>query len=89
MYFFGPETLKCHLGWDTPPPHLHIKFSLYVWKRAHGSQIFNRNSIISIRSCFIAFLRFRLLWLQEGGAGGWGVCRVIRVSLDEFRNVQR
>ena len=24
-----------------------------------------------------------------GGAGGWGLCRVIRVSLDEFRNVQR
>ena len=38
---------------------------------------------------FIAFLRFGLLRLQEGGAGGWGVCRVIRVSLDEFRNVQR
>ena len=54
-----------------------------------GSQIFNRNSIISIRSCFIAFLRFRLLWLQGDGAGGWGVSRVIRVSLDEFRNVQR
>ena len=24
-----------------------------------------------------------------GAAGGWGVCRVIRVSLDEFKNVQR
>ena len=53
------------------------------------SQIFKWNSIISIRSCFIVFLRFQLLRLQGGGAGGWGVSRVIRVSLDEFRNVQR
>ena len=53
-----------------------------------GHKIFKRNSIISIRSHFIAFLRFRLLQLQGGGAGGWGISRVIRVSLDEFRNVQ-
>ena len=75
--------------WDGTPPHLHIKSSLYVWRRAHGSQIFNQNSIISICLRFIAFLRFRLLRLQGGGAGWWGVSRVIRVSLDEFRNVQR
>ena len=88
VYFFGLETYKYHLGWDTP--HLHIKSSLYVWRMAHGSQIFNRNSIISIRSHFIAFLRFQILRLQGGGAGGWGgVSRVIRVSRDEFRNVQR
>ena len=85
--FLGPKHKSAI--WDGTPPHLHIKCSLYVWRRAHGLQIFNRNSIISIRSHFIAFLRFRLLRLQEGGAGGWGVCRVIRVSLDEFRNVQR
>ena len=42
--------------WDGTSPHLHMKSSLYVWRRAHGSQIFNRNSIISIRSLFIAFL---------------------------------
>ena len=71
------------------PPHLHIKSSLYVWGGAHGSQIFNRNSIILICSYFIAFLRFQLFWLQGGGAGEWGVSRVIRVSLDELRNVQR
>ena len=35
------------------------------------------------------FLRFRLLWIQGGRVGGWGVSRVIRVSLDKFRNVQR
>ena len=52
------------MGWDTP--HLHIKSSLYVWRRAYGSQIFKRNSIILICSRFIAFLRFWLLWLQ-----GW------------------
>ena len=58
--------------WDGTPPYLHIKSSLYVWRRAHGSQIFNRNSIISIRSRFIAFLRFRLLRLQGAGQVGGG-----------------
>ena len=85
--FLGPKHKSAI--WDGTPPHLHIKSGLYVWRRAHGSQIFKQNSIILIRLRFIAFLRFRLLWLQGGGAGGWGVCRVIRVSLDEFRNVQR
>ena len=69
---FWARNIKVPFGMGHPPPHLHIKSSLYVWRRAHGSQIFNRNSIISIRSRFIVFLRFRLLRLQEGGAGGWG-----------------
>ena len=37
-------------------PHLHINCSLHVWGRAQGSQIFKRNSIISIRSKVMAFL---------------------------------
>ena len=52
--FLGPKHKSAI--WDGTPPNLHIKSSLYVWRRAHGSQIFKRNSIISIRSCFIAFL---------------------------------
>ena len=42
--------------WDRTPPHLYIKCSVYVWGRAQGSQIFKRNSIISIRSKVMAFL---------------------------------
>ena len=42
--------------WDRTPPHLHINCSLHVWKRVQGSQIFKRNSIISIRSKVMAFL---------------------------------
>ena len=42
--------------WDGTPPHLHINCSLHVWGRAQGSQIFKRNSIISIRSKVMAFL---------------------------------
>ena len=38
------------------PPHLHINCSLHVWGRAQGSQIFKRNSIISIHSKVMAFL---------------------------------
>ena len=41
--------------WDRTPPHLYIKCSVYVWGRAQGSQIFKRNSIISIRSKVMAF----------------------------------
>ena len=41
--------------WDRHP-HLHINCSLHVWGRAQGSQIFKRNSIISIRSKVMAFL---------------------------------
>ena len=42
--------------WDRTPPHLHINYSLHVWGRAQGSEIFKRNSIISIRSKVMAFL---------------------------------
>ena len=42
--------------WDRTPPHLHINCSLHVWGRLQGSQIFKRNSIISIRSKVMAFL---------------------------------
>ena len=66
--FLGPKHKSAI--WDGTLPHLHIKFSLYVWRRTHGSQIFNRNSINSIRLRFIAILRFQLLWLQEG-RGRW------------------
>ena len=37
-------------------PHQHINCSLHVWRRVQGSQIFKRNSIISIRSKVMAFL---------------------------------
>ena len=37
-------------------PHLHINCSLHVYRRVQGSQIFKRNSIISIRSKVMAFL---------------------------------
>ena len=42
--------------WDRTPPHLHINCSLHVWGRVQGSQIFKRNSIISIHSKVMAFL---------------------------------
>ena len=46
--------------WDRTLPHLHINCSVHVWGRAQGSQIFKRNSIISIRSKVMAFLV--ILW---------------------------
>ena len=46
--------IKIQFRIDTP--HLHINCSLHVWGRAQGSQIFKRNSIISIRSKVMAFL---------------------------------
>ena len=42
--------------WDRTPHHLHINCSLHVWGRVQGSQVFKRNSIISIRSKVMAFL---------------------------------
>ena len=42
--------------WDRTPPHLHINCTLHVWGRVQESQIFKRNSIISIRSKVMAFL---------------------------------
>ena len=42
--------------WDRTPPDLHINCTLHVWVRVQGSQIFKRNSIISIRSKVMAFL---------------------------------
>ena len=42
--------------WDRTPPHLHINCSIHVWGRVQGSQIFQRNSIILIRSKVMVFL---------------------------------
>ena len=42
--------------WDRTPSHLHINCSLHMWGRVQESQIFKRNSIISIRSKVMAFL---------------------------------
>ena len=42
--------------WDRTTPHLHINCSLHVCGKVQGSQIFKRNSIISIRSKVMAFL---------------------------------
>ena len=53
-------------------PHLHIKPNLHVCRRLHGSQIFKQNSIVLIHSCFIVFLWYWLLQLQEVGQLGWG-----------------
>ena len=48
--------------WDRTPPAIH-QLSVYVWGRVQGSQIFKRNSIISIRSKVMAFLVISLsLW---------------------------
>ena len=58
-YFFrgSPEHfLDKNAIWDRTPPHLHINCSLHVWGRVQGSQIFQWNSIISIRSKVMAFL---------------------------------
>ena len=53
----SPEhSLDKNAIWDRTPPHLHINCSLHVWGRVQGSQIFKRNSIISIRSKVMAFL---------------------------------
>ena len=58
--------------WDRTPPQLYINCSVYVWGRAQGSQIFKRNSIISIRcilgcSKVMAFLVILVfLWSLHG-----------------------
>ena len=53
--------------WDRTPPQLYINCSVYVWGRAQGSQIFKRNSIISIRSKVMAFLVILLSpWSPRG-----------------------
>ena len=66
--------------------HLHIKPSLYMYGRAQGSQIFKQN----LDS--FTFYRVFMIWasLAPGGrADRWGISGVIRVSLYEFRSVQR
>ena len=75
--------------WNRTSLHLHIKPSLYECMRVQGSQIFKQNWIISIRSRIIVILPIWVSSALGGGAGGWGVPRVISYSLYEFRNVQR
>ena len=63
--------------WDRTPPNLHINCSLHVWGRAQGSQIFKRNSIISIRSKVMAFL---VILLSPHGPRGPRVVPVVPAS---------
>ena len=63
--------------WDRTPPHLHINCSLHVWGRAQGSQIFKRNSIISIRSKVMTFL---VILLSPRGPRGPRVVPVVPTS---------
>ena len=75
---FGAQKITFHLGWDTPPPpHLHIKSSLYVWRRGHKSSSYG----IQLSQFVHKFLRFGLIeislfWvlpLSPGGfLGMWG-----------------
>ena len=50
------SSFSIKLSFGIGHPHLYIKCSVYMWGRAQGSQIFKRNSIISIRSKVMAFL---------------------------------
>ena len=62
--------------WDRTPPHLHIK-CLHVCRRVQGSQIFKRNSIISIHSKVMAFL---VILLSPCGPRGPHIVPVIPTS---------
>ena len=69
-------------------PHLHIKPSLYVWRRVQGSQLFKQNWIISIRSRVIVILPIWVSLALGGGAGGWGVLgwsALVHMSSGVFR----
>ena len=62
--------------------HLHIKPSLYVYRRAQGSQIFKQN--------LDSFMFYRVFTIQASlapgdRAGRWWISGVIRVSLYKFR----
>ena len=58
FYFRGSQEHFLHKSaiWDRTAPHLNIKCSLHVCGRVQGSQIFKRNSIISIHSKVMAVL---------------------------------
>ena len=66
--------------WDRTPPHLHINCSLHVCRRVQGSQIFKRNSIISIHSKVMAFLVISLFPWSPHCPHGPHVIPVIPVS---------
>ena len=57
LFFKGHQSTFCiKMPFGIGHPHLHINCSLHVCRRVQGSQIFKRNSIISIRSKVMAFL---------------------------------
>ena len=64
FFFEGHWSFFCiKMPFGIGHPHLHINCSLHVCGRVQGSQIFKRNSIISIRSKVMAFLVISLsLW---------------------------
>ena len=73
---------------DRTPPHLHIKPSLCVQE---GSGVTNLQTELNYLDSFKSYCNSSDLGFlgSGGGAGGWGVSRVINYSLYEFRNVQR
>ena len=72
----------------TPPPHLHIKPSLYVCRKVQGSQIFKQNWIISIRSRVIVILPIWVslaLGVGQVGGGCLGWSAIVYMSSGMFR----
>ena len=68
FFFKGHRSTFCiKMPFGIGHPHLHIKCSLHVCGRVQGSQVFKRNSIISIHSKVIAFLVISL--------SPWSPCR--------------
>ena len=84
--FLGPKHKSTI--WDRTPPHLHIKPSLYVCRRAQESHIFKENWIILIHSRIIVIL---LIWVflalgvgqVDGGYPGWPT--IVYISSGMFR----
>ena len=73
---------------DRTPPHLHIKPSLYVCRRAQGSQIFKQNWIIWIRSRVIVILPIWVslaLGVGQVGGGCLGWSAIVYMSSGMFR----
>ena len=63
-YFFGPQSKKHYLWWDTP--YLHIKPNPYECRKVQRFQVFKWNWIILIHSSYIAFL---VIWTPPGSEG--------------------
>ena len=84
MYFWGPETLICHLGWDTPLLHTLVYMSAGVSRDQKSSHRIKLSKLVQELFNFYSFGTPRMVGVSV--CGGAPTCMHIHAKKYMLRN---